>query len=244
MLKRLLTGMSMAVAVGFSPYAHAAQTVDFQDRHFTRSDTYQTAANNFDEQGLSFGGRQFYFIPAGNPLVVLPTGYASTFMETAQEPVIITLAGGGDFDLLSLDLGLGAFNRGDRQHPDDVLLVATKAGCALNCTSSVTLSVGSAFSRFEFTALPGFGAEAFRGLSQISIGRQTAGGPPAFPPTVDSGYLAFDNITFARNAVPEPAAWILLTLGFGAAGARLRRNRRDAQKTQWRTGCLPPHNSK
>lgn len=37
------------------------------------------------------------------------------------------------------------------------------------------------------------------------------------------GGLEFDNFTVGANAVPEPATWIMMILGFGAVGAALRR---------------------
>jgi hypothetical protein len=45
---------------------------------------------------------------------------------------------------------------------------------------------------------------------------------------VGSSYLEFDNVTYsagATGAVPEPASWAMMIIGFGATGAALRRRR-------------------
>lgn len=219
MSKGLLTCALVGLAASLSlATAVRADVVTFDDRIFSDPNTYQTEANQFDEQGLRFQGMQFYFIPAGNPVVVFPTGYASTFMETAQEPVIVSLTGGGAFDFLSLSLGLGDFNTGGA---DTVSVEGLKANCSQNCTVSTTLTVSGVFQTF---ALSGF-----TGLSQISFGQQQLAAQ-LFPPGPDSGYLAFDNLAFtaaAGAAVPEPAAWALMIAGFAGAGAMIRRRRRS-----------------
>jgi PEP-CTERM motif len=223
MFMRAFTAVTVALAsLVLAQAAQAAQpnVVNFEDRSFTGPDTYLTEANNFSEQGLSFTGLQFYFIPKNNPDVTFPTSYGSTFMETAIEPVGMTLAGGGAFNLLSLDLGLGDFNQGST---DTVTISGIKANCATDCTVSEDLTVTNVFQTFTL--------DGFTGLSSISVGAQEFSNPNApFPPQADSGYLAFDDITFTADtgaaAVPEPASWALMILGFAAAGGLLRGRRR------------------
>ncbi|MGZ3377786.1 MAG: PEPxxWA-CTERM sorting domain-containing protein [Phenylobacterium sp.] len=54
---------------------------------------------------------------------------------------------------------------------------------------------------------------AFAGLGKsVVVGTNTAN-------------YGFDNVTFNGGAVPEPAAWALMLLGFGGMGAALRRRR-------------------
>jgi PEP-CTERM motif len=209
-----------AVALASLALAQAAQagTVNFEDRVFADHDTYQTEANSFTEQGLNFGGLQFYFIPSDNPAVTFPTNYSSTFMETAIEPVTMSLVGGGAFNLLSLDLGLGQYNQGSS---DSVTISGTKANCSANCAVSTMLTVTDAFQSFSLAG--------FTGLSSISVGAQQFSNPGAlFPPQADSGYLAFDDISYTAVGapVPEPAAWALMIVGLGAAGGLIRGRRR------------------
>jgi type VI secretion system secreted protein VgrG len=42
---------------------------------------------------------------------------------------------------------------------------------------------------------------------------------------VGTGRSDFDSVGFAANAVPEPASWAMLIIGFGAVGTALRRRR-------------------
>jgi hypothetical protein len=39
---------------------------------------------------------------------------------------------------------------------------------------------------------------------------------------------ALDNVSITSGAVPEPATWALMIVGFGAVGATLRSRRRQA----------------
>jgi hypothetical protein len=220
MFRRAFT--AIAVALASLAFAQAAQAgvVNFEDRVFSDPDSYQTQPNAFTEQGLNFGGLQFYFIPKNNPDVTFPTSYDSTFMETAVEPVVVSLAGGGAFDMLSLDLGLGDYNQSSS---DTVAVTGTKANCATDCTVSTVLTVTNVFQTFSLTG--------FSDLASISFGAQQFSNPDAlFPPHADSGYLAFDNISFSA-AVPEPASWGLMILGFGAIGGLLRGRRLAAALT-------------
>jgi len=209
MSKRILTSVAAAAASLAVAQTAQAGVVDFEDRIFVDPSNLQTEANHFDEQGLHFEGLQFFFIPAGNPDVILPTAYSSTFMETALEPVVISRTGGGVFDFLSIALGLGDFNAGAS---DNVLVTGTKANCVTDCTVTANLTVTNAFQTFSLAG--------FAGLSSVSFGMPTSGGD------ADSGYLAFDNLsTRAPGEVPEPATWAMMLLGFGALGAVMRRRR-------------------
>lgn len=51
------------------------------------------------------------------------------------------------------------------------------------------------------------------------------------PSEASQDFVAFDNFTFVRasaGGVPEPLAWMLMVMGFGGAGALLRRQRASA----------------
>jgi hypothetical protein len=225
MLKRFASGAAVALAasLGLSAAAHASILVNFEDRHPA---AYDAEANSFSEQGITFGGNEFFIVAANNPDVSFPTGYASNFMETALEPVTMSLTGGGAFDFLSVDLGLGDFNDG---LSDTVQVIGTKANCTVvnpgDCTVSTTLTVGTSFATYSLAQ--------FTGLSLISFGAQQLISH-AFPPQADGGYLAFDNVSVAAvvtdggAAVPEPSAWAMMIVGFGGVGALMRRKGRRA----------------
>ena len=140
-------------------------------------------------------------------------------METAVEPVVMSLAGGGAFDLTSLDLGLGDYNQ---SNSDTVAVTGTKANCVSNCSVSALLTVTNVFQTFSLTG--------FSDLASISFGAQQFSNPSApFPPHTDSGYLAFDNVVFSAAAIPEPASWGLM-IGWVSApsAASVARARRGA----------------
>jgi len=233
MLKRTISGAiaGLAASLGLATAVHATTLVTFDDRNIP-VESYDTEANNFTEQGVAFSGQQFYFVPAGNPFVTFPTGYSSVFMETALEPVLMSLATGNPFDFLSIDLGLGEYNEG---LTDTVAVVGTKAGCTPtqqdDCTVSTVLMVGNSFSTFNVLSHPDFAL--FTHLSQISFGTQQLI-TELFPPGPDSGFLAFDNVSMAASvvdggaAVPEPSAWALMIVGFGGVGALMRRRGRQS----------------
>ena len=54
-------------------------------------------------------------------------------------------------------------------------------------------------------------------FANSGIGRTLISGSPNF---------AVDTIIFSQSAVPEPATWAMMLLGFGAVGTALRRSRR------------------
>jgi hypothetical protein len=177
----------------------------------------EALSNDFTEGGLHFFGGQSYFVPPGD--ANFPA--ASTFLETASEPLIVTLTAGGDFDLVSVKLGLDAFNTTPTF--DFVTVTGTKgAGCSVDCTVTANLQVGYGFASY---ALAGF-----TGLSSVSFGMQQMLNSDS-QLVADSGYLAFDDFAYLAPgdmAIPEPATWAMLLLGFFGTGALLRGARRKA----------------
>ena len=216
MLKRFATGAAMALTASLCLAQGArAGVVDFN--HHT---IFDTAPDSFDEQGLHFDGFQMFFIQAGNKVVKQPLGFDSAFLEAAIEPVFISLTDGGAFDFESLKLGVGDFNHGTL---DTVTLTGTKAGCSMDCTISTDLQVGTRFQSFTL--------DGFTGLSSLSIGPLMTLGAGDLK-VADRGFLAFDDLSVAAPGVggpiPEPAAWMLMILGFGGVGAAARRRRGQA----------------
>ena len=111
---------------------------------------------------------------------------------------------------------------------EDALTIAfssSKAFANVSGTSPFTLSFGSASGYFggigavtQVSCVPVYGC----GLSQISVGGN------ASTINIDvSAIFAGDSFRIALSppAVPEPAAWALMILGFGAIGGALRKTR-------------------
>ena len=47
-----------------------------------------------------------------------------------------------------------------------------------------------------------------------------------YPETYGYAPIGLSEVRFTGSAVPEPATWAMMILGFGAAGAAMRNNRR------------------
>jgi hypothetical protein len=65
-----------------------------------------------------------------------------------------------------------------------------------------------------------FNLDADVGLQTLNL---NLSGVTSFTLQQSAPYLQIDNVAFETAAVPEPRAWALMILGFGAAGAALRR---------------------
>ena len=214
MLKRVLCGTAVALAAALLCAGAAladAPVVTFEDQVFDAANfpnTFNAAANAFDEQGLHFEGLEFFFWPGANPAGA-PFAH-STFMETAGEPVTISRTGGGTFDLNSLELALTFFNLS----PVDSVTLTGVGACAPACTTTLTVN-DQGFTRYDLTG--------FTGLSALHVSLPTfvdAGGVET-----ETGYLAFDNL---NGPIPEPAEWLLMIGGLAASALMLRRARQLA----------------
>ena len=131
------------------------------------------------------------------------TGTAALFADTADTASIeLTAVGGGEFDLLSIDISeLGL----DRPGGISVMFVGTKAN---NSTVSQTFSSDVTFGMETFTLSPIFTA-------LVSVKWEQ--GP--YP-----NYHQFDNIVLSTSPVPVPAAiWLFGTALIGLVGFSKRR---------------------
>ncbi len=108
-------------------------------------------------------------------------------------------------------------------------------------TKEVSVYVGS-LDGYNTLSFGGAGAETFTGsdlgaISGASDGNQTAANTngrfifdfsaPVTSATFSSSSNAFEIANVAGGAVPEPASWALMLVGFGSAGAALRGSRRQ-----------------
>ena len=89
-------------------------------------------------------------------------------------------------------------------------MAVTFAGGKVLISTPLNLLAGLNSLTFNYTALPRYAHAGFQG-------------------TGDEGWGLRDIVvTQASGGVPEPASWALMLTGFGALGAGLRRNRRQA----------------
>lgn len=205
--KTLLAGMALSAVIGLG----AADTAQASVVTFDSHSSIEMYPNAFDEGGLHFEGYEAWFFGPGFE-DGFPTALATPIMETWIEPLVITRAGGGVFDLQSLALALGQYNPTTPGFHDTTTVVGQFASGG---SITAQLSVGYGFQTY---ALSGF-----TGLSSVTFG--TLSPQTTVDGFVYSGFLAFDDITYAGAPVPEPAAWTMMILGFAGLGGLLRRRR-------------------
>ena len=119
-------------------------------------------------------------------------------------PTLMTAVDGSLFDVTSLDAATG-----DQWYSGDTSMVLT--GTRSNGSHiEATLGIGLAFRTF---ALVGF-------TNLVSL---------QFSKPLFSGHLGIDNIAVGPSAVPEPATWAMMIIGFGMIGGGARYRQRGAK---------------
>lgn len=96
---------------------------------------------------------------------------------------------------------------------------------------SVIISASSNEIRFEYVhgmTNNALGVSAFPNTTGTQLGYSVAGNSLLQTTPNIAGVNAFDITLGSTGAVPEPATWLMMLLGFGAMGLAIRRERRTA----------------
>jgi len=240
----LKTWLATAVAaLSLSASAANAAIVTFEDHVFAGGNP-DCVANSASSQGMNFGvGYACYYGPGGNeadfPQTLTSTVMAATVWDAQglgmtidanqqindtnmSPPVFDTQDPAHQFSLISLDLSTGP-------DPDFTGFTAgynTLTGYfADGSTQSRLLFIGASFQTYNIN-WSGLTNVIFRWTDEngeLLVDDYDLDGQFIYThPT----YLAFDNIVYNEAAVPEPATWAIMLVGFGGIGAALRSNRR------------------
>lgn len=200
--KSLLFAATSAVVsvVAMAPVAASAATVTFEDKT-AFSCTYAADSSGGLNYTVPFAACYYSSISPAD----FPTTPTSTVMANGYNDTTFTLTAGGAFNVSSVDLAFGPFTHSGATS-DTTLVTGSLLGGG---TLSTTLTVGYPFQTFALN---------WAGLSSITFSALQS----------NSEYLAFDNINYAAGgpAVPEPATWGMMILGFGVVGAASRYRRR------------------
>ncbi len=199
-MKQLFVASAFAALAAFSTPA-AAAVVTF-DATATEGTSMTGDGATYSEGGLTFtssasgpgGSHRLSHWGEDNANNADPGG-ATLFQLFAGAFLTITRTGGGAFSLMSFDVA-DLFN------------------------------VGSA-GPIVYSWVDGGGAHENVFNLDNDVGLQTLtlnlSGVTSFTMQQAAPYVQIDNVTFEAAAVPEPGAWALMILGFGVAGAALRR---------------------
>lgn len=206
LVKTMIAALCATAAMVAASTANAATTVlDFDDLAQAGTGRKTISQNNFKYQGFNFrsvyvGDPNFFTLGLDDPTNADPNG--TTFGHTWEGyETHVTKQDGSTFDVFSVDIA-------------DIL----NAGAANS-------------GRFRFTFADNT-QKSFNFVTDSNVGLQTL----VFDVKNVTGMLFYadvgeniqvDNIRLTGNvaAVPEPATWAMMIMGFGGIGATLRRRR-------------------
>lgn len=167
-----------------------------------------TFVNPVSSGGFTFAGDQNdtnqLGVWAQNDSFNMDIGGAAIFHNYQGTITTVTKDGGGVFDLFSIDLA-DVYNNGTGGNVE--LTFTDLIGTTSQIVSLDQLVGGQTFV-FNRSALSSF---TMRGV------------------TTQGQWLQFDNVAVDVGAVPEPATWIMMLMGFAAVGGAMRRQRTTAQ---------------
>lgn len=174
--------------------------------------------------GLGLGNPSFtlgWSFTTNNAIVVDELGLFDDSQDGLAERHELGLWDSGGSLLASATIGAGTsgtlINQFRYIDIADVLLAAGQ-----------TYFIGALFtSGADALLFPNINVSGMATIAEIDFGSATyAAGATLDRPTLDAGPEGYFGPNFTTAAVPEPATWGLMILGFGAAGAALRRSRR------------------
>ncbi|MBT9469942.1 MAG: PEPxxWA-CTERM sorting domain-containing protein [Pseudomonadota bacterium] len=218
-----IKGLVLALAAGLSisTAAHAGVTV--------HNDDFLGATGNFNgfegisspfypgTQSYTEGGIKVQYV--GGQLTTLTT--LKPYDQRSWTPLggglgytKISLANGGDFDAIEFLAGTSALTGGSRLQYE-LFLDGAKV------FSGFTGSLGNIHSTLKTIGFAGTAGQVFDELRVQNLFSKNFN---------DNGFdqLVLDNITVnaISSAVPEPATWAMMIIGFGAVGSMVRSSRR------------------
>ncbi|MEG3125549.1 PEPxxWA-CTERM sorting domain-containing protein [Sphingomonas sp. GB1N7] len=186
----------------FNAAAGTVTTVDFQGCSASSLSANQTVSSSGPCSGVPTGVT--FSAPTNNNLYIAGAGQSGN--TTTALGLNLPLGGNITIGLNSLATAFGSdlfqnFGGGNQSGLNAAFLVSLFNGSSLVGTYNVSVASGTG-SFFGLT-----GSDAFNRVTVSQSG----------------GYAVLDNVRFNVAAVPEPATWGMMILGFGLMGGAMRR---------------------
>ncbi|KQS04017.1 hypothetical protein ASG11_06930 [Sphingomonas sp. Leaf357] len=204
MMKTLLAGAAIVGSMAMIAMPASASVIDFSD----------VTSGSCAYAGASLTSGGFTFSAPGNAVFVCNSGVlaqnTSAAIVAANGLSVLNFApvAGGVFSL-------NGFQAGSRTADFNITTGSTQSATGILVEglsgSIVVASTSFSFTGFDFSTFQL--SNAFSGLTSARI---TATGPNA------NAEFVLDNVVVNAAAVPEPATWGMMILGFGMIGAAAR----------------------